>query len=66
MTATTAITLFYKQVIRTKSIPFDISAYEIPNKETLEALREIKEMERHPERYKTFHTVEELMEDLLK
>lgn len=65
MTATTAINLFYKQVIRTNSIPFELKT-EIPNKETLEALKEVEEMDKHPEKYKGFATVEELMEDLLK
>lgn len=65
MTPTTAITLFYNQVIRTKSIPFELHA-DIPNEETIEAIKEIDDMEKHPEKGKTFNSVDELMEDLLK
>lgn len=36
----------------------------IPSKESLEALQELDYMEKHPEEYKSFHSVEELMEDL--
>ena len=65
MTPTTAITLFYNQVIRTKSIPFELLA-EIPNEETMNAIKEVDEMEKHPEKGKTFDNVDELMEHLLK
>ena len=65
LTASAAINLFYKQVIRTNSIPFELKA-EIPNKETLEALKEVEEMDKHPDDFKKFNTTKELMEDLLK
>lgn len=65
LSASTAINLFYKQVIRTNSIPFELKA-EIPNKETLDALKEVEEMDKHPDDFKKFNTTKELMEDLLK
>lgn len=65
MSPTTAITLFYNQVIRTNSIPFELKA-DIPNETTLKAINEIDEMENNPEKYKTFNSVDELIEDLLK
>ena len=65
LTASAAINLFYKQVIRTNSIPFELKA-EIPNKETLEALKEVEEMDKHPDDFKKFNNTKELMEDLLK
>lgn len=65
LTASTAINLFYKQVIRTNSIPFELKA-DVPNKETLEALKEVEEMDKHPEKHKGFSSTNELMEDLLK
>ena len=65
LTASAAINLFYKQVIRTNSIPFELKA-EIPNNETLEALKEVEEMDKHPDDFKKFNTTKELMEDLLK
>ena len=63
LTPSTAINLFYKQVIRTKSIPFPLKA-EIPNRKTKRALKEAEKMEKHPEKYKKYDSVEELMEDL--
>lgn len=37
----------------------------IPNRSTREALIEIADMRRHPERYKAYSDVEEMMKDLL-
>ena len=64
LSASTAINMFYKQVIRTNSIPFELKA-DIPNKETLEALKEAEEMDKN-NTGKTYHSAKELMEDLLK
>ena len=64
LNATTAINLFYIQVVRTNSIPFDLIA-KVPNKETKEAINEIEEMENNPES-KTFNSVDEFMEDIKK
>ena len=38
LTPTTAIVLFYNQVIRTNSIPFELKA-DMPNEKTVKALR---------------------------
>ena len=65
ITPSTAINLFYKQVIRTNSIPFPLKT-EKPNKKTLKAIKEIDKMEKYPDKYKKYKTVEELMEDLHK
>lgn len=65
MTPTTAITLFYNQVIRTKSIPFELHA-DIPNEETIETIKEIDDMEKHPEKGKTYSNIDGLVDDLLK
>ena len=65
ITPTAAITIFYHQVIRTNGIPFELKANE-PNENTLQALAELEEMEKHPEDYKTYDNVDELMEDLLE
>lgn len=37
----------------------------IPNQETLDALEELKYMEKHPEEYKTYDNVDEMFEELL-
>ncbi len=65
ITPTAAISLFYNQVIRTNSIPFELKA-NIPNKETLLALNEVDEMEKKPEKYKGYNNINNLIEDLLK
>ena len=65
LTPTTAINLFYHQVIRTNSIPFELKA-EIPNKATMAAIREVKEMEKNPGNYTAYKNVDDLLEDLSK
>lgn len=64
ITPTAAISLFYNQVIRTNSIPFELKAD--PNEKTLKALKEVEEMENNPEKYKGYDSIDSLMEDLLK
>ena len=63
MTPTTAITLFYNQVIRTSSIPFALRV-DVPNETTLKALEEVDEMESGKKDAKTYQSVDELMEEL--
>ena len=65
ITPTAAINLFYNQVIRTNSIPFELKASK-PNQATLEAINEVDEMEKNPDNYKAYSSVDELIEDLLK
>ena len=65
ITPSAAISLFYNQVIRTGSIPFELKT-DIPNKETLAAINEIEDMEKNPEKYKEYKDIDTLMEDLLK
>ena len=64
LTPTSAITMFYIQTIRNNGIPF-VLKLETPNKETLEAIQEVEEMEKdHSKRNRIFKDVDELMEDL--
>ena len=58
----TAINMFLKRAIYEKGIPFELKLE--PSKEFIDALYELDYMECHPEEYKSFHSVEELMEDL--
>lgn len=51
-----------KKAIYERGIPFEVKQQ--PSKEFASALKELEYMEKHPEEYKTFHSVEELMEDL--
>ena len=45
-------------------IPFSITR-EVPNKITLEAMKEAQEMFRSPEKYKRYDNVDSMMEDIL-
>ncbi len=65
LTMAEAIKLFLKQVTLTESIPFKIEKPKY-NKETIEAMKEAKDIMKNPNNYKAFNTVEELMEDLNK
>ena len=58
-----AVTVFFKQIVMTESIPFIIRKPQY-NKETMEAIKEAKEIQKNPDKYKSFNNVEELMEDL--
>ena len=61
----TAVNIFLRQMLREKAIPFEVRC-EIPNSDTLAAMAEVDEMEKHPELAKTYSSVDELLEDLLK
>lgn len=58
----TAISLFLSQSIREGKIPFEIKL--VPNKETIDAIKETEYMELHPDESESFDSVDELMEDL--
>lgn len=42
-----------------------VSAEDIPNEETLEAMREVEDMKLHPEKYKGYNDVDEMFKELL-
>ena len=56
MTPSEAINLFFKQIIYTQSIPFDVK---LPNKETIQAMKELDSG-----KGVKFNSVEELLKDL--
>lgn len=60
----TAINIFLRQTIRENAIPFSISR-EVPNSDTLAAMKEFEEMKKHPEAYKSYDSVDKMMEDIL-
>ena len=55
----TAINIFLRQSIRENCIPFSIQR-EVPNADTISAMREADDMANHPEQYETFHSMEDL------
>ena len=61
----TAITLCLSQSVREQKIPFEIKC-EAPNKVTLDAYKEVEDMEKNPNKYPSFNSVDSLMDDLLK
>lgn len=60
----TAINIFAKTMVRQQRIPFEVGL-ERPNAETLEAMAELREMERNPSAYKSYTDVDQMMKDLL-
>lgn len=61
----TAINIFLRQSIRENCIPFSIQR-EVPNADTIAAMREVKDMMEHPERYETFSNMDDLIKALEK
>jgi len=51
-----AVTIFWKQVVLTESIPFEIKKLKY-NQETLEAINEAIEMLKNPNQYKAYESV---------
>lgn len=58
-----AVTIFLKQVVMTDSIPFIIRKPKF-NKETLEAIEEANKIMEHPENYKSYNNLSEILEDI--
>lgn len=58
----TAITLFLSQSVREEKIPFEIRM-NIPNKETIEALKE-KEAMKDKKKYKRYDSFEEIIREI--
>lgn len=59
----TAINIFLRQSIRENCIPFTIQR-EVPNADTIAAMKEADDMVNHPERYETFDNMDDLMKAL--
>ena len=58
----TAITLFLSQSVREEKIPFEIRM-NVPNKETIEALKE-KEAMKDKKKYKRYDSFEEIIKEI--
>lgn len=65
ISASSAIIMFYHQVVRTNSIPFELKA-DIPNETTMAAIKEADDIEKGKKKVKTFASVDALMKDLEK
>lgn len=64
MSMTTAINIFARKAVRENRIPFEISG-DVPNAETLEAIREVQRMKADPSLGKTYTNVDDMMKELL-
>ena len=61
----TAINMFLKRVIYERGIPFDVKQ-PVPNKELMDALKEIEDIESGKISAKRYRNVQELFEELEK
>ena len=59
----TAINIFLRQTVRENAIPFSISR-EVPNSDTIAAIKEIEEMKTHPEKYKKYASFSDLLKEV--
>ena len=64
MDLSTAVNIFLRQMLYEGGIPFAITR-EVPNKITLEAMKEAQEMFRSPDKYKKYDNVDSMVEDIL-
>lgn len=60
LTMTAALTVFLRQTVRSRGIPFEMRL-NIPNEETLTAIQDVNQGRNMS---RPFHSVKELMEDL--
>ena len=58
-----AVTIFLKQVVMTESIPFIIKKPRF-NDEMLEAIAEAEDISKNPDKYKSYHNLSEILEDI--
>ena len=61
---TAAFNVFARAVVREQGIPFDLKL-DTPNKETLDAMEEVRQMKQDTSIGKTYANADEMMEDLL-
>lgn len=58
----TAINIFLRQSIRENCIPFTIQR-EVPNADTIACMKEADDMVNNPERYETFHSIDDMKKE---
>ncbi len=58
-----SITMFLKSAVSHDGIPFEVKRI-TPNVETRTALAEYNEMKQHPEKYKRYHSFDNLMDEV--
>lgn len=58
-----AVTIYFKQIVLTDSIPLQIKRPRF-NRETLEAIDEANEIMKHPKNHKSYQNVYEMIEEI--
>lgn len=64
MDMSTAVNVFFYQVIRSNGLPFDVTM-DTPNADTLAAIQEVQQMKKNPHIGKTYTDVDDMMKELL-
>ena len=64
LSVSAAITAYAKKVVQTQSIPFKLERFK-PNRETLLAMKELEDMEKNPDSYKSYNDVHSMIEEIL-
>ena len=64
MTVSEAVNIFLHKAIMVGGIPFEVRP-SVPNAETLEAMREVEQMEKDPSIGKGYNDVKQMMKELL-
>lgn len=63
MTTTEAVNIYLRQIILHCGLPFSVRTPKF-NDDMLESISEADDMIKHPEKYKSYDSVEKFMEDL--
>lgn len=63
LSLSSAVQLFLAQVVQQQEILFNIVAKK-PNWKTRMAIREVEKMSKHPEKYKSYANLDELLKEL--
>ena len=58
-----AFNVFAKTVVREQRIPFELTT-EIPNADTIAAIKEAEDFKAHPEKYKRYSSFAELLKEV--
>ena len=58
-----AVTIYFKQIVLTDSIPLQLKRPKY-NKETLKAIEEAEEIMKHPENHKSYNNIYEMIEEI--
>ncbi len=58
-----AVTIYFKQIVLTDSIPLQLKRPKY-NKETLKAIEEAEEIMKHPKNHKSYNNIYEMIEEI--